>query len=103
MTQKLIPVYDTKKALTKAEFSEVLEVLSEETEVNTVSSTSQIIDGKKQYFYTVVFKKFEMYPIFIGSIHKKYGRSIEISTNFNSDNNNCLTLFIRGYAKELKK
>ena len=107
MAQNLIPTYDRKKALTKTEFSEVVEKLSGKTEVEYVYSVTRVIDGKKQYFYVVRIKEFKEYPSFIGSVHEKYGRGIEISTYFpkvqNTKEMHCIDIYVRGYAKELDK
>ena len=104
MTQKLIPIYDRKRALTRAELSEVINELSKKTEVKSISTDTQENNGRKQHFHVITIKEFREYPLVIGFVHEKYGRGIDLSTYFpKQDSQNCIDIYIRGYAKELNK
>ena len=110
MTQKLIPLYDRKRALTKSEFLEVVKELSNSTEIKEVFTDTQIIDNRKQYFNVVRIKEFREYPLVIGFVHEKYGRGVELSTYYPKKDSideiysyGYMDVYIRGYSKELNR
>ena len=108
MTQKLIPLYDRKRALTKKELQEVEKELSQKTEIKWMMTEKRPYESKDHYFYVLKIKEFREYPQFIGDLHAKYGRGIDIVTyhvnkEIFTNTYGEMLLYIRGYAKEIKK
>ena len=101
MTAPLIKILDKKQALTKKEAQEVEEELRKATEVKATFIVHNLSSNKVEHFHAFRIKKFETYPQFIGLIHEKFGRRVDLNT-FYADNE-YIDLHIRGYAKELNR
>ena len=97
LIRKYVTASDRKKTVSNMEFNSILEELKE---VTTIFST-YVEKKEKEYFYCINLTKFPSYPDFIGKVHSKYGRNIEISTYYYSGN--TFTVCIRGNSKEVKK
>ena len=91
-----------KECITKQEYNNILEGIKKKTKVYTVKHTSTFIPtGKTLYYYSLDLDKFPTFPQFISDVHFKYGRMVDIAVEYVDDSK--ITLFIRGYSKELCK
>lgn len=101
MTMPLIKTTDRRQGLTGAEVDEVALKLKKETDVTLEFSTIKTIDRRNQYFYGYRIKMFPTFPQFIGQVHEKYGRKIDIQVYFIEGTKGYVDLYIRGLSKEL--